>query len=262
VRHSPPPTSQPSLWKQHWPEYSTTEGIFTVAAGVGTLALFLYGPVEKPRWQGGVLFDDAIRNGLRAESKESRQTFRTLGDLPYYAAPILPLVDTFVVSLAVRGDPKLARNIGLMSLEAFSYAGFASFLSTSISARERPDSSACVGEDCEIDTESFWSGHSSIVAASAGVVCANHIYMPLWGHPIADAAACVLATTGAAFTATTRVVADRHYTTDVIVGSGIGWLIGYGVPSVLHYSHAKLPNIAFGPSPGCSTCFGISGTLE
>src|SRR5690349_14878872 len=72
VRHSQAPKSPPSLWKQHWPEYSTTEGIFTVAAGVGTLALFLYGPVEKPRWQGGILFDDAVRNGLRAESKESR----------------------------------------------------------------------------------------------------------------------------------------------------------------------------------------------
>lgn len=223
-----------------------------LSAAGGTLALSLMAPPTEPRWTGGVLFDDGVRDALRLSSPGARQAARRIGDYPYWFAAALPLVADPLVALTVAGDARAAGNVTLIGLEAFSYAGLLSFISTRISVRERPDSTTCreQGEaDCELDTEAFWSGHTSIVAASAGVVCANHRFMPLWGGGLADAGACALASTGALVTAGSRLLADRHYATDVIVGLGVGFGLGYGVPVLLHYRYDELPAVAFDVQP-------------
>lgn len=236
------PAPARSGWRDSWPEFSWAEGATTVSAGVATGIIALQAPPSEPRWKGGILFDDAVRNSVRIQSASGRQHLRTVGDMPYYFAPLLPLiVDPLVVAWLVRDDPKLAYNLAFMGLEAFSYAGLLSFVSTRISVRERPDASECRRQHpdfagCEPDTEAFWSGHTSIVAVSAGLVCAHHRYLGLWGSPLADASACVLATSGALVTAGSRLMADRHYASDVIVGMGVGMGIGYAVPILLHYS--------------------------
>lgn len=236
------PAEARSLWRRSWPAFSWQEGAATLSAGVATGILALRAPPSDPRWQGGILFDDAVRDAVRLESASGRQRLRSVGDIPYYFAPLLPLiVDPLVVAWFVRDDPKLAYNMAFMGLEAFSYAGLLSFVSTRISVRERPDASECRRQHpdfagCEADTEAFWSGHTSLVAASAGLVCANHQYVSLWGTPLADAGACVLATSAALVTAGSRLMADRHYASDVIVGMGVGFGIGYAVPVLLHYS--------------------------
>ena len=235
-----------SMWQPAWPTFSWLEGAATVAAGTLTGVLWLQEPPRQARWQGGVLFDDAVRDNLRLSSASARSRVRSLGDLPYYASPVIPLlVDPLLIAWLGRDDGKAALNLGLVGLEAFAYAGLSSFISTRLSLRQRPDSSQCWRENpdgigCEpVDTEAFWSGHTTIAAASAGLVCANHRYLPLWGHPVADASACVLSTTGAVVTAVSRILADRHYTTDVIVGMGMGFGFGYAVPVLLHYSHGR-----------------------
>ena len=232
----------PTLWRRSWPEFSWGEGVATVAAGLATGYFLLQSPPSEPRWQGGILFDDAVRDAVRLESATGRQRLRSVGDMPYYLAPLLPLiVDPLVVSWLLRDDPKLAYNLAFMGLEAFSYAGLTSFISTRLSVRERPDTTQCRlehpdFEGCKADTEAFWSGHTSIVAASAGLVCANHQYVSLWGSTAADASACALAASGALLTAGSRLLADRHYASDVIVGMGVGFGFGYAVPVLLHYS--------------------------
>lgn len=233
------------MWKESTPTFSWTEGIAMFSAGALTAALALQSPPAKARWSSGILFDDTVRRGLRLESAANRHTARRVGDVTYYAAPLLPLiVDPLLVSLAGRGDGKAALNLELVGLEAFSYAGLASFLSTRLSVRERPDTTECRrqhpdGVGCQPDTEAFWSGHTSIAAASAGLVCANHHYMPLWGNPLADAGACALAATSALVTGVTRLAADRHYATDVMMGLAVGFGFGFAVPVLLHYSRKK-----------------------
>ena len=192
------------------------------------------------------MFDDAVRGAMRLSSPSARRTARTVGDWPYYAAGALPLLADPLVAWLSHDDSKAALNLELMALEAFSYAGLLSFVSTRISERERPDTTECLrqqpsGVSCERDTEAFWSGHTSIVAASAGVVCANHQFMALWGNRAADAGACALAGSAALVTATSRVMADRHYATDVLLGLGLGFGIGYGVPALLHYRRSRAP---------------------
>lgn len=271
---SPPRSDLPrsKLWREHWPTFSAWEGAATIAAGVGTGALFMLEPPKDARWEGDNWFDDAVRDSMRLESADARKKARAWGDLPYYAAPVIPLIiDPLVAAWIARGDAKAAINLELMGLEAFSYAGLLSFVSTRTSLRQRPDSSECwrenpEGEGCEVDTESFWSGHTSIAATSAGLVCANHSYMPLWGHVIADVGACVLATSGAVATGMSRIAADRHYATDVAAGFGIGFGVGYAVPTLLHYTRGKSPlsNVSVSVSPGApctGACLKVAGSF-
>ncbi len=259
-----------SLWRPEWPTFSRAEGVATVAAGAGTAVLFMLKPPTDPRWEGGVLFDDSIRRAWRLESLSARKQARSWGDMPYYAAPLIPLIiDPLIAAWAVRGDTKAALNLELVSLEAFSYAGLLSFVSTRISVRERPDSAECrrthdKAEDCgERDTESFISGHTTIVAASAGIVCANHRAMPLWGSTAADVGACALATTGALATGVSRIMGDRHYTTDVIAGFGVGFGVGYAIPTLLHYSHEDTQvSLTVSPGAPCTgACLKLRGTF-
>jgi membrane-associated phospholipid phosphatase len=261
-------TPQASLWKDSWPQFSTTEAVLTLSAGVGTVALALVPPAENPRWRGGILFDEGARDAMRVDDAEGRRSFRSIGDMSYYAAPLLPLlVDSFVVSLLVRSDKRAAANLALISVEAFSYTGLITFSALRGVARERPDSSECRRSSsdptgCRTDTESFYSGHTAVSATSAGLVCANHTRMPLWGHPVADASACVVAISGALLTGTTRIIADRHYATDVTLGLGIGFGIGYAVPVLLHYSRAKESGLTLVPDPSCDgTCVALRGSF-
>ncbi|HEX2871751.1 MAG TPA: phosphatase PAP2 family protein [Polyangiaceae bacterium] len=267
ARPAGPKTSASSLWHESMPTFSWPEGVATVSAGVLTAVLALRPPPQEARWRSGILFDTAVRQRLRLESASDRHLARRVGDVTYYAAPLLPLIiDPLVASLAARGDRRAALNLELVGLEAFSYAGLLSFVSTRISVRERPDTTECLrqhpdGAGCEFDTEAFWSGHTSIAAASAGLVCASHQYMPLWGSPAADVSACALAATGALVTGVTRLAADRHYATDVIMGLGVGFGFGYGVPVLLHYARRK-PGVTVTLAPstaGSGATFNVAG---
>ena len=261
---APSAPERSSMWRREWPTFSPLEGAATVAAGAATVVLFMMKPPSDPRWEGGILFDDAARSGFRLESESARKKARSWGDLPYFAAPVIPLIiDPFIAAWLVRGDTKAAWNLGAVGLQAFSYAGLASFVSTRISVRERPDSTECrrQGKECESDTESFYSGHTTIAAASAGIVCANHRVMPLWGSRAADVGACALATTGAVATGVSRLMSDRHYATDVIVGFGFGFGFGYAVPTLLHYAHRKTEvSLSIAPGGPCTAaCLKLSG---
>jgi membrane-associated phospholipid phosphatase len=265
----PPAPASTSMWRSEWPTFSALEGVGTIVAGAGTLVLFMLKPPTDPRWEGGILFDKSVRSGLRLHSESARTKVRSLGDLPYYTAPVIPLIiDPLVASWMVRGDTKAAVNLEAVGLEAFSYAGLGSFISTRISVRERPDSTECRRQhpngDCEPDTESFYSGHTTIAAASAGVVCANHRVMPLWGNKAADIGACALATTGAVASGVSRMLADRHYASDVIVGFGVGFGIGYAVPTLLHYAGNKKTDISLSIAPGApctAACLRVAGSF-
>jgi len=252
---------QPSLWRDEWPEFRTSEGVLTIAAGLSSLAIVLAGPVDQPRWEGPILFDEAVRNGLRASTPEARQSYKTIGDWSYRLSPLLPILDVFLVSAIGHSDSKLALNLGGMLAEAYSYSGLLSVMSTQLSARKRPYSECQEGGEC--DTQSFYSGHSAIAATGAGLMCANHTRIALYGSPVLDIGACVLASANALLTATTRVVADRHYATDVIVGTGFGFAFGYAVPVLLHYSYRPKGDetLVFAPLPSCASCIGVLGTF-
>jgi membrane-associated phospholipid phosphatase len=146
--------------------------------------------------------------------------------------------------------------------EAYSYSGLLSIISTQISARKRPYSECHEGGEC--DTQSFYSGHAAIAATGAGLMCANHTRIALYGNPVLDIGSCVLMSVNALVTATTRVTADRHYATDVIVGTGFGFAFGYAVPVLLHYSYGPKNDkrLTFAPDPSCGgNCISVRGVF-
>jgi len=229
---------------------------------LASLAIVLAGPIDQPRWQGPILFDDAVRDGLRASDAETRRTYKAVGDWTYRLGPLLPLADVFLVAAIGRKDSKLALNLGAMLVEAYSYSGLLSEISTQLSARKRPYADCSEGGEC--DTQSFFSGHSAIAATGAGLMCANHTRIALYGNPVLDIGSCVLMSVNAVVTATSRVVADRHYATDVIVGTGFGFAFGYAVPVLLHYSYGPKRDkaIAFTPDPSCGgNCIAVRGVF-
>ncbi len=256
-----PKADTPSLWREQWPAFRTSEGVATLAAGLASAVIVAAGPIDQPRWQGPILFDNAVRNSLRANSAEARRTYKTIGDWSYRLSPLLPLFDVFVVAAIGHSDSKLALNLGGMLAEAYSYSGMFSVISTQLSVRKRPYSDCSEGGEC--DTQSFYSGHSAIAATGAGLMCANHTRIALYGSPFLDIGSCILASANALLTATSRVVADRHYATDVIAGTGFGFAFGYAVPVLLHYSFGPKSDrrLMFMPDPSCGNCIAARGTF-
>jgi membrane-associated phospholipid phosphatase len=247
-----------SLWRDEYPQFSALEGFLTSSSMLGIAIFLAMDEPKEAKWVGGILFDDAARDAFRLKDRDARRTAWRVGDITYWASPIVPYaIDGVIVALLARDDPKLAMNMMLVTTEAASYAGFLSFLSNKLALRERPDTTACKAANkeaaarCDLggETEGFYSGHTTIAAAAAGAVCAHHAYVPLWGHPALDGLACALTTTSAAVTATTRVMADRHYLTDVIIGFGVGYGLGYMVPTLAHYAVPGSSTAALRVSP-------------
>ena len=61
------------------------------------------------------------------------------------------------------------------------------------------------------------------------------MHAALYANSVADALACAGTITLAASTGTLRVLGDRHYASDVVVGAVVGFAVGYGVPTLFHY---------------------------
>ncbi len=255
-----PPTAEAaaSMWRPEWPQFSALEGFFTSGAVLGMVLFEIAGPLDEPRWSGGILFDDDVRDAIRASDESSRRAAGQAGDVIYYTFPVIPVVvDSLILSLIVRRDEKAALNLFLVSGEAMAYSGLLSFIANAAAARQRPDA------DTLGATDGFYSGHTAMASASAGAVCANHAFMPLWGHPAADATACALASSAAATTAITRLVADRHYFTDVFVGSALGFGVGFAVPTLLHYRvpQSSVVVTAAPGAPGTDAGLSVSGSF-
>jgi len=69
----------------------------------------------------------------------------------------------------------------------------------------------------------------------AGLTCAHHRHLPLYGGGWPDVAICVATLAAASSTAVLRVMSDRHYSSDALLGVGIGLASGWGLPEWLHY---------------------------
>jgi membrane-associated phospholipid phosphatase len=97
--------------------------------------------------------------------------------------------------------------------EALALTGLLTEATKRLSARERPAS---------METDSFFSGHASIASSAATLVCLQHLDLNLFGNKAADIAMCSAAAVAALSTGLLRVTSDRHYVSDVIVGTAVG----------------------------------------
>lgn len=133
-----------------------------------------------------------------------------------------------------------------------------------VTKRNRPGQDACGidpanAANCGGSPASFFSGHTALTAAAAGLTCAHHQFLPLYGGGWADRAACAAAIAASASTGLLRVMSDRHYMSDILVGGAFGFLVGYGVPRLLHYRHPATPG---GRPPGGERSRGAARILS
>jgi membrane-associated phospholipid phosphatase len=168
--------------------------------------------------------DAALRDRL---VWNDRTRARSLSDLSAYVA--LPVISASLLLIESRDAMSFLDDV-VPCVEAVVYTSLATQLVKSVVARQRP-AVRYAAEPTPANPEdnlAFFSGHSSFafaLAVSAGTVARRRGYAlepAIWASGLALAGA----------TAYLRVAADRHYVSDVAIGSAVGALGGYLVPQL------------------------------
>ncbi len=239
-------------WAPHWRPFETVHYVLTgtaLAASVG--AAFL--PKPSNPWRKRFGPDEWVRDRVGIQGYDDGAWARDTSDLLLSATMAFPfLVDSLIVTSWYRDSPETGTQMALITLEAISVGAALQGLTSGLGGRERPFVRNC-GErfddqisDCTSSNayRSFFSGHTTASFAAASVTCSHHIRHEVFGDPVADGLACGGALTAAAAVGTMRIVGDRHFTTDVLTGAGIGMLSGFGIPWLLHYGPFARPDSA------------------
>jgi hypothetical protein len=231
------------VWNEDWPRFRTSEAVVT---GLMLLpiagALFLY-PHPDDNMHGGVLFDDAVRDALVAHTKEGRGAAARYSNWPYLGLLAFPLlVDTALVTWGIHGAGDVALEMLGMNLESFAITG-AVALTLQKLGRVRPVEKGCAVDpnyaskcsDPVALNQSLMSGHTAVAFTGAGLTCAHHRHLPLYGGGIPDIGICVASLAAATATGFWRIRSDDHYSTDVLMGAALGLASGWVLPEWLHY---------------------------
>jgi membrane-associated phospholipid phosphatase len=219
----------------------------TVAAGFVTISIVLSFDPPAANWRGGILFDNAVQGGVGLRSQEWRKHAILTSDLLYYGLAAYPiLVDSLLVAGAIHGASDVMAQTLLINAESYALAGLVATVAEN-SGRVRPLQDQC-DKDPAFDVKckergannyGFLSGHTAAAWTGAGLLCAHHQNIPLYGGGAGDVAACVAGVVGATASGVLRVVTDNHYTSDILLGSALGFAAGYILPTQLHYKSKK-----------------------
>lgn len=228
------------VWNDRWARVRPVEYVSTVALGAGTIAAFQI-PVQERGWRGNG-FDDAVRDAIRLRTHGERSGARTMSDVLFYGLMAYPAVDVLV---ATSGSTDVGWQVFMISAQSMLLSGATSTVLTRTTGRERPFVARCGADpdyagDCDEtpdqQNQSFASGHALIAFTGAGLACAHHSRLPLYGGGVPDALGCGFAMAAATVEGGLRVAADRHYLTDALAGAALGIGSGYFLPMVMHYT--------------------------
>jgi hypothetical protein len=237
-----------------YPRFRWWEYVAAGAVTVGNVSVeFAYQSKPKERWHSPILFDAEVRKALKGNEKWA-QIATDVGDWSWYGVQNYVLLDgiiTPLVSDKLNGD--VALQLTLLNWQAVGLTGLVSRAAHITTGRTRPSLQGCSNEEdaenkCEFRGASFFSGHAAMTTASAALGCLNHHYLPLYGGGVADAIVCPVLLTGAATVGVARIVNDKHWISDVLVGWAVGGAIGFGLPYALHYAPSAV-KVAMQPTP-------------
>ncbi len=229
-----------------YPRFSLLEAAFGAAVTGGQVLLETTSDGYRDSgWSNGILFDNPLRDALVAETLAGRQRAADISDVLWPLTQQFPVLDALVTPiLSDECNFDVALQMTLINWQVLGLTALVTRATQHISGRSRPSLRECAEDphysgSCDPDstgrTASFISGHTSLSFAAAGLTCAHHQALPLYGGNAADAAICALTIATATTTGVLRIVADRHWATDVMVGALLGSAIGYGMPRLLHY---------------------------
>jgi len=236
---------EPDLrWSPNWNRFTSTQyALSATMAGSLIATSVLLDPVAEPRWRQGVFLDDSARSMLAARSESGRRIASSASDFLALGLVLYPFaIDTLLVAGVLRGSPDVAMQMGLIGLQAVLLTGLVTELTKELVGRARPDAGRCAAGDqsaCGSSSESFLSGHTSGAFVGAGLICANHQNLALYGDGPAGAIACGTALTAATAVGGLRIAADRHHLTDVLAGAALGLAAGYLLPNLTNFDFGK-----------------------
>jgi len=237
-----PATPHRLTWK--WPRFRIIEYGLTAAVYVQLAFLeFRVKPPQEPRWSGNNDFDDAMRDAFRQRSTAGRERAGDISDpLPIILQGYPIIVDSILLPLVFdRGNWDVFWQMSMLNLQASAVQGMLNRIAIAVAGRERPSVEECRKDEgydkyCGSGSRSsFFSGHTGGAFVGAGMMCAHHLHMPLYGGGAGDIIACALPLVTATTTGVLRLMADRHYMSDVLVGSAVGFFAGFGLPTLFHY---------------------------
>jgi membrane-associated phospholipid phosphatase len=229
-------TWQPSWRRSNWLDFAVT------GVGFAAAATFEFLPRrESAHWNGPILFDTFARDSLLARSASGRMSAGLISDVALWASVGYVALDATLVTMVAHRASGLGYEMLWMDAEAYAVTGLLNGIAKRLSARARPDVDECLrssnyDEHCATQDPyaSFYSGHAALSATSAGLICAHHQRLSLYGGAW-DGMACGAGLVMASMTGALRVVADRHWASDVVAGHLIGFASGYFVPTLMHY---------------------------
>ena len=232
-------------WSERWRRVAAWEYVATASVLGGAFALRAVGPEPPDNWRGGILFDDAIGDRARVDNPGLADRVELMTDIFYFGSMGYRLVDSAILPVTVYGDSDLALQLSMIDLESFAVVAGAVFGSQVFIGRQRPEYDDSCDESASEDARarcqrrgsrlrSFIAGHPATALTAAGLTCTHHAELPLYG-PTGDILACGLTLGAAAFTAAGRVMASKHYASDLVLGLGLGTFAGFIMPRLLHY---------------------------
>jgi hypothetical protein len=229
-------------WQSDWrrvngAEYALTTGLLATFVGMWSLP-----PLEKPLWSKPLPLDESVRAGLRARTRRGRNLAGSISDALIAASYLPPLlVDPLIVAGVSDQNPDVAWQLFVISTQSYAITITLNEISKRLFARQRPYAFACTKDplyssDCNNADRfrSFYSGHSAVAGTGAGLTCAHHTHAPLYGGAY-DPLTCATALVGMLATGSLRVIADKHWNSDVAVGLLLGFSVGYLLPSFVYY---------------------------
>ena len=245
---SPCAADEELRWRDQWAHAEAIDYAVAVTFGIFTLIAHTM-PVAEADWER-VAFDEGARDVLRFGSSQAREASRAVSDAMFYGSIAYPVVDALV---ALPRDREVGWQMLVVDLETLALAGFTAVLLEHTTGRERPYARYCHRpggpapehrDDCNAsatkeENKSFPSGHALMSFAGAGLSCAHHLRVPLYGGGAPDRIACGVAVGAAAMQGLLRITGDRHYVSDVLVGGALGFAMGYGLPLALRYNRPR-----------------------
>lgn len=254
-----------------YPRFRLWEYVAAGAVTAGNVSFEVaYSKEPRDRWTSPILLDGPARSFFRGGTAESRLLADDISDYLWHGSTYYVLLDGLLTPLVTdRFNYDVAFQLTLLNWQAVGATGLLARLAHVTVGRTRPSLQGCSHEEgaenrCEFRGASFIAGHAAMTSANAGLACANHRHLKMYGGGIPDAAVCPIMVTTAASVGVLRIIADKHWLSDTVVSWILGGSLGYGLPYFLHYRHVQkvvspLPNSALLPW-GDATSAGVQLT--
>ena len=228
-------------FEENWraPSWAALGSTLTLLGGT-MLGRSLIGQPETSRFKNTNRMDVRGRDRLRLGERGSH-IIDSISDFTLYSLMLWPVMDAAMIGIFDR-NPRLAGQLMLMNAQALAMTSFTVGITKTAAGRLRPFQSDCdpaVDPECEEVGASFFSGHTSSAFTGAGLVCVQHRHLDIYGGGWGDKAACGMALTAATATGIFRMMADRHWASDVVVGAAVGLISGWLIPRLLYFRKGR-----------------------